>query len=259
MATDSSAGRSESPENTRPRRAPQAPLTRPIGAPSRPPRRTVRALSAYHARPIGERVPGRLSAVLGASAKRTDSADVRRGGDGQKRGGPSSRPAASKIARPLLFDALQNDLGVPLSKLGLQLQRPARGSGGGTRVTDEGLAVVHRLPRLHSLWLERTQITSAGLRDHVGKVAGMKRLYLTDTRIDDEGARHLKDLTGLLELNLDGTQLTDAGLVHLHGMKELAAVRLQRTKVTRDGARALAAALPRCRVEYSGGFFPPKR
>lgn len=63
----------------------------------------------------------------------------------------------------------------------------------------------------------------------------------------------------MLELNLDGTQVTDAGLVHLHGMKELGAVRLQRTKVTRDGARALAAALPRCRVEYSGGFFPPKR
>jgi hypothetical protein len=34
---------------------------------------------------------------------------------------------------------------------------------------------------------------------------------------------------------------------------------LQRTHVTAAGARTLAAALPRCRIEYSGGVIQPKR
>lgn len=65
------------------------------------------------------------------------------------------------------------------------------------------------------------------------------QLDLRNTRIDDEGLKHLACLKKLKGLDLGGTQVTDAGLVHLVTMKELRELYLDNTQVSREGLRFL--------------------
>ena len=51
--------------------------------------------------------------------------------------------------------------------------------------------------------------------------------------------------------------MTDTGLPRLYGLTDLRLVQLQDSKVTADGVKALAAALPACRIEWAGGVIEP--
>ena len=77
-------------------------------------------------------------------------------------------------------------------------------------------------------------MTDAGLA-HVGRLKGVKRLYLSHTRIGDAGLAHLSSLASLEALILDFTQVTGSGLAHLKTLKNLQDITLLGSKVTDAG------------------------
>lgn len=102
----------------------------------------------------------------------------------------------------------------------------------GTKVTDEGLAVLARMKNLHRLHLERTGVTDAGLAN-------------------------LTDLPSLEYLNLYGTSVTDDGLQQLKALKSLKELFLWQSKVTDAGAQRLKQSLPALTFNL-GWQEPPK-
>jgi hypothetical protein len=52
--------------------------------------------------------------------------------------------------------------------------------------------------------------------------------------------------------------VTDAGLEQLAGFRKLASLFVKKTNVTKAGVKKLAAALPRCKIEWDGGVIGPK-
>ena len=69
----------------------------------------------------------------------------------------------------------------------------------------------------------------------------------------------LKDWKTLETVTIIETNVTDAGLEHLAGLKHLRLLQAGRTKVTADGVKKLAAALPGCTIEWDGGTIEPKK
>lgn len=144
----------------------------------------------------------------------------------------------------------------------------------GTKVSDDHLRALGKLPALENLDLTDTAITGNGLA-HLKALTGMRYLGLWNTRVDDAGLEHLKGMTRMWALILDGTQVTDRGLEHLAGMTEmeewlglgetrvtdsglkclegmtkLRNLNLTKTKVTADGVAALRAKLTRADVSF---------
>jgi hypothetical protein len=94
----------------------------------------------------------------------------------------------------------------------------------GTRVTDDGLAVLSELENL-------------------------SRLHLEQTSVGDEALAHLAHLSRLEYLNLYGTRVTDAGLAHLRALPKLRKLFLWQTGVSYQAAVALEEALPGLEVD----------
>jgi uncharacterized protein DUF6714/Leucine Rich Repeat (LRR) protein len=82
---------------------------------------------------------------------------------------------------------------------------------GGTAITDAGMAALAGAPGLKVLELRNcTQLTAAGL-GHVGRLAQLEELYLSNADLDDAGAQALAPLA-LVRLDLTHARgLTDAG------------------------------------------------
>ena len=76
----------------------------------------------------------------------------------------------------------------------------------------------------------------------------LQGLYLTRTRITDDGLAYLVGHTQLRTLILWGTQITDQGLEHLQSLKSLQEVILWDSRVTAQGAERLGEKLPDCDV-----------
>ena len=77
----------------------------------------------------------------------------------------------------------------------------------------------------------------------MASVAGMhnlKRLYLRDTSITDEGLQHLSGLTKLEELDLYGVKVTDRGIAALKDLKELRKLILLGAPITDESIPVLA-------------------
>ncbi len=86
--------------------------------------------------------------------------------------------------------------------------------------------------------------------ERVGKHGSLTRLYLSGTRITDDGLKHLTGLTKLEQLYLVETDITDAGLVHLRGLSSLKKLYLTETRVTKDGVKNLKQVLPNVEIEW---------
>ena len=106
---------------------------------------------------------------------------------------------------------------------------------------------------VEALHLELRQEKGTGLITDVGlgKVAvhmdlkRLKRLFLSGTKITDEGLGHVAKLKKLEILTLVGCdKITDAGLQHLHKLTNLKQVRLRGTTVSAEGIAKLKKALP---------------
>ena len=95
------------------------------------------------------------------------------------------------------------------------------------------------------LWLDlsRTGITDAGLKV-LAKMPKLERLDLRGTAVGDDGVRALASLSNLQTLSLYGTGLTDAGLESLRGLPSLRRVYVGGTRVTEPGRDALRKARP---------------
>jgi hypothetical protein len=121
-------------------------------------------------------------------------------------------------------------------------------------LSDQGLAVLRRLPELRSLDLSRhpspyqihknpRALTDAALA-HVEGLRRLRELSLSGTSITDAGLARLKSLSELEVLDLTDTHITDAGLRHLKGLKRLRLLVLDSPDVTQAGRDELQAALP---------------
>jgi hypothetical protein len=93
-----------------------------------------------------------------------------------------------------------------------------------TEITDRGLALISRMPKLEQVRLASPRISDAGLAS-LAELKQLRFLHLIDVPITDAGLEHLHGLANLESLYLDGTGVTDAGIerllaalpgVHLH-------------------------------------------
>ena len=99
------------------------------------------------------------------------------------------------------------------------------------------------LAEIHTLFLSGTKITDEGLA-HVGGLTSLHTLHLGRTQITDAGLQALKNMTHLRTLALGDTAITDAGLGALRNLRELSTLVLRHTKVTPAGVQALRRSLP---------------
>jgi Leucine-rich repeat (LRR) protein len=149
----------------------------------------------------------------------------------------------------------------------------------GTDVTDAGLAAVSELPNLKCFAARGLPLGDAGLcqlvanrnlrsvyvcgttdfwpsweaRDIVAKLVtfsdrdavgdergGLKRLFLHETRITEEGLACLAELSSLERLSLLGNNVGDAGMAHLRQLRALTSLNLNRTRLSDRGLSEVA-------------------
>jgi len=105
----------------------------------------------------------------------------------------------------------------------------------GTGITDAGLRRLNNLSNLHSLDLRHAKkITDTGLL-HLKNLPNLHTLNLRGINVTDAGLLHLNNLPKLHTFNLGGTGITDAGLYHLKNLSNLCTLNLEWTKITDAG------------------------
>ena len=100
-----------------------------------------------------------------------------------------------------------------------------------TKVTDEDLLLIGKLPRLHTLSLNFTQVSDEGLA-HVRNCRQLNYLGLAETKVTGEGLVHVAGMTELEDLILQYAPVDDRGIEHLRGLRHLTYVNLGNTRVT---------------------------
>ena len=126
----------------------------------------------------------------------------------------------------------------------------------GTPVTDAGLVHLKNFPALASLLLYFSQVTDAGLV-HLKNLPALASLWLVNSQVTDAGLVHMKSIPSLTWLGLDNQPVSDKGLAALKECRGLTSLGLTNTKVTPQGLSDFHAALPGCRVDYTGGIIDP--
>ena len=142
----------------------------------------------------------------------------------------------------------------------------------GSSVSDSDLHCLRAYTGLQKLWLNRTNITAAGVThlrhldslrvlnlSHtrvgdsalscLGEMQSLRRLSLDNTAITDEGMPAVGCLVSLEELGLSNTRVTDQGLASLGMLKGLRLLQIADTGVTARGVRNLKKALPELHVQ----------
>jgi Leucine-rich repeat (LRR) protein len=110
-------------------------------------------------------------------------------------------------------------------------------------ITDAGLIHLKGLTRLTNLHLDGLPITDTGL-DALKDLPALGGLFLSRTKIKGPGLARLKSLPTLAVLFLDGSEIDDQGLRFLSGASNLQYLSLNGTGVTVEGFKALKR-LPR--------------
>jgi ankyrin repeat protein len=85
---------------------------------------------------------------------------------------------------------------------------------------------------------------------HIGRLTGLRALFLGGAKIKDEDLNHLLDLKALTALHLQNCPLTDQAAEILAKMKTLKHLNLWGTAVTQQGYQRLAEALPECNIQW---------
>ncbi len=146
---------------------------------------------------------------------------------------------------------------------------------GGT-ISDAGLELIAKFPQLERLYISNHMITDKGLK-HLRQIPKLNRLHIggnfgvtdigliqlaklknlaslevgSNPNITDAGLKQLGRMRNLSTLVLDDNlNVTDAGLVHLQRLNNLTYLGLRHTSVTEQGAKALKAKLPQCKIYY---------
>jgi Leucine-rich repeat (LRR) protein len=121
-----------------------------------------------------------------------------------------------------------------------------------TLVTDAGLAHLSGVETLEEMDLYGLKISDRGLA-HLKGLRELRKLNVLGGPISDSGAETLAGLSKLRELNLYRAELTNAGIAKLAALRELAFLDLRYTRATASGVEQLRAALPNCRIDFTGG------
>jgi hypothetical protein len=100
----------------------------------------------------------------------------------------------------------------------------------GARLSAADLAVIGRAAGLHRLYLNGTSVDDTGLW-HLRGLHDLRVLELSETQVGDSGVRHLAGLGRLEKLLLYQTSVGDAVGIALKGMKRLEMLHLGRTAV----------------------------
>ena len=103
-------------------------------------------------------------------------------------------------------------------------------------LNDEGVAVIND-----------TKITDDGLK-HLKDLTKLDSLSLHSGKVTDDGLKHLSVLTSLQTLHLSISKVTDAGLEHLKGLTNLKSLSIRSPNVTDKGVERLRQALPNCKI-----------
>ncbi len=131
------------------------------------------------------------------------------------------------------------DLVWHLKRLGPEITTELNLSG--RNMTDNCMAFIKPLKRLHTLRLIRgTRLTDNGLL-HLAGLASLRKLNLTDCyQISDKGVAHLVGLKQLRWLSLENTLVSEGGLRKLKALGKLEYLRLDGcSRVTRKGLSQL--------------------
>jgi serine/threonine protein kinase len=143
---------------------------------------------------------------------------------------------------------------------------------GNSRVTNEGVAILTKLPAIKALLLQNVaQVTDACLKT-VGKSGTIDMMVLRADNITDEGLANLSSAINLASIDLSSTHITNIGVKNLSKLSRLRVVNLSDTKIddnciptlasmtgvrslnvsstaiSADGLRRLRAALPDCQI-----------
>lgn len=114
---------------------------------------------------------------------------------------------------------------------------------GFTKVSDDDLADLDKLPKLEYIALDNTNVTDAGLK-HLADLKSLKILYLGSNSLTNAGIKHLSGLTGLQFLDLSDLRIGDDALPSLAGMTKLQKLNLYETNVTLEATFDFAKTLP---------------
>jgi WD40 repeat protein len=107
-------------------------------------------------------------------------------------------------------------------------------------ITDQGLAYLKPLEKLHSLSMVDSRITDEGLV-HLDSGFNLHYLNLSRSLVSGEGLKHLVSLVELQQLSLSGSPLTNDGLAALANLKGLTDLRLNQCNgVSDEGLKNLA-------------------
>lgn len=126
---------------------------------------------------------------------------------------------------------------------------------GNRKLADADVPPLQSLAKLDSVVFSSTNLGNSA----IAAVAGvpLRHLYLSSTKVDDDGLKALAACPNLETLHLDRTAVTDAGLEHLRGMTSLRELRVECEKVSGAAVEKLAARLPECRISYLDGEAKP--
>ena len=150
----------------------------------------------------------------------------------------------------------------------------------GAKISDASMPRFAEFDQLRTLWLNKCAVSDKGL-EALARSRSLESLVVAGTNVSDDGVESLQKLplrvlhigvskisNGsmprfaefelLEELWLNSTAVSDTGLVALAKSRLLRYLVLTRTKVTEAGVKKLAAALPRCKIEWDGGVIEPK-
>ena len=83
-------------------------------------------------------------------------------------------------------------------------------------------------------------------------------LHIRNHNLTDAALAELRQHRNLKELHLNSAAVTDVGIVHLSDFSNLRYLNLKQSPVTEVAVTKLAAALPKCRIEWNGGVIEPK-
>ena len=146
-------------------------------------------------------------------------------------------------------------------------------------ITDAGVEQLQEMPQLKSLYLNSTHLTDK-IWETLGQLSNLESLTvighpgvtgqgvsqlqqqkleylnLDGAKLDNQSLEHLASLLALRQLMIQNTPIDDEGLKHLAASK-LVTLNVRGTKVTEAGVKQLAAALPKCRIEWDGGMIEP--
>ena len=115
-------------------------------------------------------------------------------------------------------------------------------------VTDAGLEILERMPKLRIMSLGGTKLSDTGLV-HLEGLTGLQNLALKPDGGQRRRAGLIEEgLTRLRRLSLERTGVSDTALASLKAMSSLDELRLKGTRVSDAGVQELKRALPKTEI-----------